>query len=526
MNPFFNLNFDFSFINSLPGVELPPTPSRYTPGVCFSLVTPTAVANPTMLMWSKDAAQLLGLGEIDGQESDIAQIFSGNLVPKNLKPYSARYGGHQFGNWAGQLGDGRAISLGSVKNKKGEKWEIQLKGAGPTPYSRGADGRAVLRSSVREFICSEAMFYLGVPTTRALSCVLTGEKVVRDMFYDGRPQEESGAIVTRLAPSFIRFGHFQIYYAYGEQELLKRFTDFVIGEHFPQHKIDNNFDYLGFFKEVVEKTATLIVEWMRVGFVHGVMNTDNMSIHGLTMDYGPYGWLDVYDRNWTPNTTDFERRRYTFGNQPGIGLWNLSRLGEALTSLINVAEIEQVLESYQDMFSKKYLDMMAAKLGLDRLSAKAEGLALVKEVEGLFARTEVDPTLFFRKLMDLDLNQDVKVNFDFIKDSFYATELDKATEADSINWLIQYLFFIKKNSISADRRREIMEKANPYFIPRNYIVQSCIESIERGELQPMKDLLQMIKTPYKESELSRSFFVKRPDWARDKAGCSALSCSS
>lgn len=517
MNPFFKLDFDFSFINNLPGVELPSTPSRYTPGVSYSLVSPTVVANPKMLVWSRDAAQLLDLGELLGGEPDLAQIFSGNLVPSNLKPYAARYGGHQFGNWAGQLGDGRAISLGSVKNKKSEKWEIQLKGAGPTPYSRGADGRAVLRSSVREFFCSEAMFYLGVPTTRALSCVLTGEKVVRDMFYDGRPQEETGAIVTRLSPSFIRFGHFQIYHAYGEQELLRQFTDFVIGEHFPQYKHQNHFDYLSFFNEVVEKTAALIVEWMRVGFVHGVMNTDNMSIHGLTMDYGPYGWLDVFDRNWTPNTTDAERRRYTFGNQPGIGLWNLARLGEVLCSLTEVKGIEDALEKYQNIFSAKYLDMMARKLGLDS-SLGEEFLSLVKELERLFSQTEVDPTLFFRNLVDL--------NFDSIRDSFYTPKLPEKIESDFLNWFRQYQALVQKNSMSGEIRREIMLKANPYFIPRNYIVQNCIESIELGDLQPMNELMQMIKAPYEATELNRKFFVKRPDWAKDKAGCSALSCSS
>jgi uncharacterized protein YdiU (UPF0061 family) len=251
-----------------------------------------------------------------------------------MRPYAARYGGHQFGVWAGQLGDGRAITLGELMPRPGERWELQLKGAGRTPYSRTADGRAVLRSSVREFLCSEAMHFLGVPTTRALSLVATGDIVVRDMFYDGNPMPEPGAVVCRVAPSFVRFGNFEIHASRGENELLQRLADYIITEHFKELGPPTPEVYKLWFEEVCRRTGVMIAHWMRVGFVHGVMNTDNMSILGLTIDYGPYGWLEGYDPAWTPNTTDLPGRRYAYGRQPDVAAWNLARLANALGPLI------------------------------------------------------------------------------------------------------------------------------------------------------------------------------------------------
>ena len=239
-------------------------------------------------------------------------------------------GGHQFGHWAGQLGDGRAISLGEAVLADGQRRELQLKGAGPTPYSRSADGRAVLRSSIREFLCSEAMHHLGIPTTRALSLVGTGEGVVRDMFYDGHPEVEPGAIVCRVAPSFLRFGHFELPSQRGDTSLLQALADFCIARDFPHLRGRGEPLYADWFAEVCERTARLVAGWMRVGFVHGVLNTDNMSILGLAIDYGPYGWIDAYDPDWTPNTTDATGRRYRFGWQPRVANWNLGQLARAL----------------------------------------------------------------------------------------------------------------------------------------------------------------------------------------------------
>jgi uncharacterized protein YdiU (UPF0061 family) len=267
----------------------------------------------------------------------------------------ACYGGHQFGQWAGQLGDGRAISLAEVdQSAPGQRWELQLKGAGPTPYSRRADGRAVLRSSLREFLCSEAMHHLGIPTTRALSLVTTGEPVVRDMFYDGHPQDEPGAIVCRVAPSFVRLGNFELFASRSEVETLRRLADYVMATHFPELGPPSSAEsYAAWFAEVCRRTAIMIAHWMRVGFVHGVMNTDNLSILGLTIDYGPYGWLEPYDPVWTPNTTDAGGRRYCYANQPRIGLWNLSQFGHALRPLLETAEgIEQGLTVYRTPSSR------------------------------------------------------------------------------------------------------------------------------------------------------------------------------
>ncbi|MEY3421330.1 MAG: hypothetical protein RIR48_1622, partial [Bacteroidota bacterium] len=254
---------------------------------------------PSMLIYSMEMAEELSLDQSYCLSDEFCQIMAGNKLAEGSKPFAMCYGGHQFGNWAGQLGDGRAINLGEIVNSNGSQQNLQLKGAGPTPYSRSADGLAVLRSSIREFLCSEAMYHLGVPTTRALALVLTGEEVRRDIMYDGNPAMEKGAVVCRVAPSFVRFGNFEILAARQDETLLKKTADYVLEHYYPYLKNDLN-PYLALFKEVVEKTCQMIVDWQRVGFVHGVMNTDNMSILGLTIDYGPYGWIDDYDPNWTP----------------------------------------------------------------------------------------------------------------------------------------------------------------------------------------------------------------------------------
>lgn len=290
------------------------------------------------MAYSKEVAELLNL-DIDACESNsFTELFAGNKLLANMDPYAMCYGGHQFGNWAGQLGDGRAINLGEILNHKNQRWALQLKGAGPTPYSRTADGLAVLRSSVREFLCSEAMHHLDVPTTRALSLIMTGENVIRDMFYNGNPKAEPGAVVCRVAPSFIRFGNFQILTARRDVDLLKKMVDYTIRTDFPHLGEPSPTIYIDWFTEVCKKTAEMIVHWQRVGFVHGVMNTDNMSILGLTIDYGPYGWLENFDQNWTPNTSESQEQRYRFGNQPKIAFWNLGQLANSIYPLIEQTE--------------------------------------------------------------------------------------------------------------------------------------------------------------------------------------------
>ena len=275
-------------------------------GAMYSRVDPSPVAAPRTAAWSSEVAAKLGLTEADIASPFFAQVFGGNGLMAGMQPWASNYGGHQFGAWAGQLGDGRAISLGEVLTAQGERLELQLKGAGTTPYSRGADGRAVLRSSIREFLCSEAMHHLGVPTTRALSLVVTGDMVERDMFYDGHPQDEPGAIVCRVAPSFIRFGHFELPTSRGDVALLRQLVDFTIRRDFPELTGTGETLYGDWFAEVCTRTARMIAHWMRVGFVHGVMNTDNMSILGLTIDYGPYGWVDDFVSDDPVGTDDTE----------------------------------------------------------------------------------------------------------------------------------------------------------------------------------------------------------------------------
>src|SRR2546421_7094902 len=347
--------FENSFVRDLPADPVLVNVTRQVSNACYTRVEPTPVAAPRLLGWSEALGESLGLSH-PGAEA--VQVLGGNRVLPGMQPYAARYGGHQFGHWAGQLGDGRAITLAEIIATDGSRQELQLKGAGKTPYSRTADGRAVLRSSLREFMCSEAMFHLGVPTTRALSLVGTGEAVIRDMFYDGHPAPEPGAIVCRVAPSFVRFGNFQILAANNELDVLATLADYVIRQHYAGQT------YATWFQELCRRTALLMVDWMRLGFVHGVMNTDNMSILGVTIDYGPYGWLEGYDPMWTPNTTDAQGRRYAYGNQPQIAQWNLVRLAEALVPLIERQPLEEGLNRYAEAFNDGWRRALAAKLGL------------------------------------------------------------------------------------------------------------------------------------------------------------------
>jgi uncharacterized protein YdiU (UPF0061 family) len=314
--PMTDLRFDNAFVRELPADPEIANGPRQVVGAAFSWAEPTPVAAPRLVAASAEVAAMLG---ISPEAPDFAAVFSGNTRWPGMTGYAMAYGGHQFGNWAGQLGDGRALGLGEVLTAHDGRQELQLKGAGRTPYSRGADGRAVLRSSIRELLCSEAMHHLGVPTTRALSLVVTGDEVLRDVMYDGHPALEQGAIVCRVAPSFIRFGSFELPAARNDLDLLRRLTDFTIATHYPAFASLGGEDrYAAFFAEVCERTARLMAHWMRVGFVHGVMNTDNMSILGLTIDYGPYGWVDDFDPDWTPNTTDRAHKRYRFGHQPRV----------------------------------------------------------------------------------------------------------------------------------------------------------------------------------------------------------------
>mgnify|MGYP001179007728 CR=1 FL=1 len=364
-------------------------------------INPIPVKKPELILFNKALASELNLDFSKINEKELSEIFSGNILPEGSNSIAQAYAGHQFGHWAGQLGDGRAIALGEIEYK-GKHWELQLKGAGITPYSRMGDGRAVLRSSVREYLCSEAMYHLGIPTTRALSLVLTGDGVVRDMFYDGNSEVEPGAIVCRVAESFLRFGSLEIFSAYNDVENLTKVVDFVLQKYYSHIPFTGDSDrkeaVVELFREVSEKTARLIAQWMSVGFVHGVMNTDNMSLLGLTIDYGPYGWLDIVDSGWTPNTSDNNHRRYAFGSQPNIGVWNLMKLAEALYPLVGEAEpLQEGLNAFRNRFQEYYTSIRYQKLGL-LLPTTPSKNAVVNRLYELMEHTETDFTILFRTL--------------------------------------------------------------------------------------------------------------------------------
>ena len=522
-----NLRFDNRVVRELPGDPEQGRHVRQVHGACYSRVEPTPVRAPQLLAWSPEVAGLLGLDEADVRDPRFAEVFGGNALLPGMEPYAACYGGHQFGNWAGQLGDGRAITLGETINDRGQRWELQLKGAGPTPYSRRADGRAVLRSSIREFLCSEAMHPLGVPTTRALSLVTTGEQVVRDMFYDGHPRPEPGAVVCRVAPSFIRFGNFEIFASRGEEPLLERLIDFTIDRDFPElaGERDPVARRLRWFEEVCRRTAVLTAHWMRVGFVHGVMNTDNMSILGLTIDYGPYGWIDNFDPDWTPNTTDAGGRRYRFGHQPRIAHWNLWQLANALYPVIQQVEpLEQALVGYAQIHEAEYRRMMQAKLGLTDWRAGDDGDdGLLATLLGLLERGEVDMTLFFRRLADLDLDAPSLAPFEA---AFYDPQRRAGVEAALLRWLEDYAARLRTDAQPAAARRMAMNCVNPLYVPRNYLAQQAIDAAEAGDPAELETLFDVLRQPYVEQPGRERFAARRPDWARHKAGCSMLSCSS
>src|SRR5262245_6261107 len=417
------LCFDNSFLRSLPADPEEGGRRRQVLRACYSRVVCTRVSGSRLLAYSREAAALIDLGREDCESALFVDVFSGNRVLTDVQPYAACYGGHQFGNWAGQLGDGRAITLAEVRSSHGQRWELQLKGAGPTPYSRTADGRAVVRSSVREFLCSEAMHHLGVPTTRALSLIGTGESVIRDMFYDGHPRAEPGAVICRMAPSFLRFGNYEIFTSRGDEPTLRALADYTSRELFSEFGPPSAQSHAAWFAEVCRRTARMIAHWMRVGFVHGVMNTDNMSVLGLTIDYGPYGWLDDFNPNWTPNTTDRSGRRYRYSHQPGIALWNLVRFAEALVPVIgSTPPLEAALGEYERTLRARLYELQLAKLGLTP-SARAGaadleqgssadtgqvpalgvelGDGLIDELLQVLTGAETDMTIFYRRLADI-----------------------------------------------------------------------------------------------------------------------------
>lgn len=507
-------NINQNFTQKFPGDFSENTMQRQTPEVLFCFIKPAEFDNTKLIDFNENLSVEIGLGAL---ENDKDFLVAQNL-PSNVRTYATAYAGHQFGNWAGQLGDGRAIYAGEIINEN-HQTEIQWKGAGATPYSRHADGRAVLRSSIREYLMSEAMFHLGIPTTRALSITKTGEDVVRDMQYSGNPQKERGAVVVRTAESFLRFGHFELLSARNQTDLLKQLADYTIENFYPEVNSEKNHNkYLEWFQAVCDRTLKMIIDWYRVGFVHGVMNTDNMSVLGLTIDYGPFSMMDGYDLEFTPNTTDLPGKRYAFGKQGQISHWNLATLANAVFPLINDAEIlEKILNDYGKRFWTEHDRMLADKFGLDEVLPEDE--KFFTEWQQLMQDLNLDYTLFFQNLEKPVL--DIKVG-DF-SNSFYR-KLSESELSRLSNFIEKYQARKLKNKISELESLELMSKTNPKFILRNYLLFEAIQDAEQDNYERFFELKEALENPY-ENRFPQ-FNQKRPSKYDNQTGCSQLSCSS
>ena len=505
------------FLHLFPGDISGNPQQRQTPKVLYSLVEIMKFDEAELLSFNEKLSEEIGLGKIENEED--LDFLNATKLPENMKTYATAYAGHQFGNWAGQLGDGRAIFAGEITNNLGQKTEIQWKGAGATPYSRHADGRAVLRSSVREFLMSEAMFHLGIPTTRSLSLSLSGENVMRDMMYDGNAAYEKGAVMIRTAPSFLRFGHFENISAQNEIDTLKKLADYTIENYYSEIDGQNPQKYAEFFQKVAERTADLIVDWYRVGFVHGVMNTDNMSILGLTIDYGPFSFIDEYSLSFTPNTTDLPGRRYAFGSQAKIAQWNLWQLANSLFPLIKDEKIlEETLNNFTEIFWQKHDLMMAKKFGFEEVLEK-DG-EFFSKAQQVWEDLEIDYTLFFNKLETLSDATDVKEHF---KSIFYKTISEEEFSMFE-NFISEYKIRLERNKISHSESVDLMKKSNPKFILRNYLLFQAIEELNEGKKDLFEKLQLALENPYE--ELFPEFSAKRPPIYDGQTGCSTLSCSS
>jgi uncharacterized protein YdiU (UPF0061 family) len=431
---------------------------------------------PCLIHANEAAAALLDLDPQVFRDPRFVEVAAGHRPLQGFSPLAMVYSGHQFGVWAGQLGDGRALLIGQVRNAKGELWDVQLKGAGKTPYSRFGDGRAVMRSTIREYLCSEAMAALGIPTSRALAVVATGEMVQRETL-------EPGAVLTRLARSHVRFGHFEHFFHRGQKDQVRQLADHVIAEYFP------NFagDYAGWFGEVVRRTADMIAQWQAAGFAHGVMNTDNMSILGLTIDYGPYGFMDGYDPRFICNHTD-EQGRYSFINQPMIAHWNLRALALALSDLISTDQLLEKLTSYEEHFSVKYRALMRAKLGLTRVEEGDD--RLIGDLLALMARVRADYTLSFRNLTGED-------------GEWLALFGEAKDEAQA--WLSRYRARTQSEDLTG------LDRINPKYVLRNWVAETAIRVVEdRGDVATLDRIFRIMQSPFEKHDGDEAFAAPPP----------------
>jgi len=472
------------------------------PEVFYRRVNPTALPAPYLVSFNEKAAELIGLDPQEAAKPEFVEYFTGNKLLTGSEPISAIYAGHQFGTFVSQLGDGRAILLGEAVNEKGERYDIQLKGAGLTPFSRMGDGRAVLRSTIREYLCSEAIHALGIPTTRSLCITGSDAPVYRETV-------ETAAVLTRLAPTHVRFGSFELFYYRGQYDRVRELADYVIREFYPQFN-DAKDKYLQFLREVVRRTARLMAQWQSVGFAHGVMNTDNMSILGLTIDYGPFGFLDEFDAGFVCNHSDYGGR-YAFDQQPNVAIWNLYKLAQTFIPLIEVEQAEAVLGEYPTIFAEHYIELMRAKLGLQ--TEEPEDKELFSDLFQILQTSNVDYTGFFRRLGDFNSAADEKN--DLLQRMFVdPASFDAWSE-------IYRARLVKENSTDAERRAKMM-LVNPKFILRNHIAQSAIEKAQTGDYTEVDRLLETLQKPFDEQpEMER--YAEPPPAGSKRV---AVSCSS
>ncbi len=514
MDLFNRLNFTNSFAS---------LPERF-----YSYVTPALLKNSHLVAFNNTAAKLLDIEPDESDPEALLPYLSGERIQKRSRPIAMLYSGHQFGGYSPQLGDGRAMILGEVTNKSGERWELQLKGSGQTPYSRGADGRAVLRSTIREYLCSEAMHALEIPTTRALSITGSDEVVYREGI-------ERGAILLRMAPSHVRFGSFEVFYHRQQYQELQLLADYLLEHHYLelQDITDPNERYLALFTEVLTRTAHMISRWQQVGFSHGVMNTDNMSILGITLDYGPYGFMDEYDAGFICNHSD-HHGRYAFDRQPDIGLWNLSRLAQAMLPLFDEVprvaadKANALLPKYRKIFKEHYLAGMRAKLGL--INSDAGDKAIIDELLAMMQQSHVDFTNLFRSLAHFNPHN-LERNY-LLRNQFIAAAPPSTRELSAPphgiererfeRWGKRYAHRLMAEGRDDCERKLAMDRVNPRYVLRNHLVQRAIELAEEGDYTEIHRLHKMMSTPFSEQKLPSWYAAPPPEGSeRIVVGCSS-----
>lgn len=465
-----------------------------------ALTKPLSVANPQLIEVNHTLREALQLPASWFTQSSIMSMLFGNTSSLTKHSFAQKYGGHQFGGWNPDLGDGRGLLLGEAKDQQGNPWDLHLKGAGPTPYSRFADGRAVLRSTLREYLASEALHHMGIPTSRALCLITSDEPVYRE-------KQEKAAMMIRVSQSHIRFGHFEYFYHNGELDKLEKLFDYCFERHFSDC-LQTESPHLAMLEKIVTDTATLIAKWQAFGFNHGVMNTDNMSIHGITFDFGPYAFLDDFDPKFVCNHSDYQGR-YAFEQQPGIGLWNLNALAHAFTPYLSIEQIKSALSQYEPRLMAEFSQLMRQKLGLyENNHTTAE---LVNRWLDLVSQDKRDYHISFRLLCDID-EQGAHPK---LVDHFIQREAAQA-------WLTQYQQAIRAQGTDTQERQAQMRKVNPVYVLRNYQAQLAIDAAEQGDFSHFRMLLQVLQQPFESKPEYAEFAKPPPDWGKHME----ISCSS